>query len=87
MRHCGGWSLCENILAVAILSISLAEWARIDRENRFVACIAAVKLMDHFGVPVLDGTMVAVELKLVCLALVVTLESESGVVAVFGIFV
>ena len=43
--------------------------------------------IDHFDVPVLHGTMVAVELKLVCLALVVALESESGVVAVFRVSV
>lgn len=87
LRHGDGRSFNENILAVAILRILLTEWARINGEDRLVTCISAVKHVDHLGVPILYAAMVTVKLKLVGLALVMTLELCACVVAVFGVFV
>ena len=74
-------------MAVAILRIFLTKWAPISGEDRLVTCISAVEHIDHLSVPVLDAAVVAIKLKLIGLALVVTLELCAGVVAVFGIFV
>jgi hypothetical protein len=60
LRHGNRWSLKEDILAVSILRVLLTEWARIDGEDRLVACISAVKHIDHLGVPVLHTAVVAV---------------------------
>lgn len=60
LRHGDRWSLKEVSLAVAILRVFQAEWARIDSEDRLIACISAVKHIDHLGVPVLHTAMVAI---------------------------
>ena len=54
-------------------------------DNRHFTCITAV---DHFykrGVPVFRESMVTIELQLVSLVIVVTLDHLSGVVNIFGV--
>ena len=62
------------------------EAIRIGWKNRVFTCITTMKLFNQVYVPVLFEAVVAIDLKLIVLAIVMTLDHMSCMVHIFGLF-
>ena len=74
-------------VTVRVKSVRLLEGPEIAGEHRFVSCVAAVELCDCTDIPALACAVAAVKLQLVRLAVVVLLDSVSGVVGILELSV
>ena len=74
-------------IAAGVVRVCHYEGPEIAGEHGFVSCVAAVELRDCTDIPALACAVAAVKLQLVRLAVVVLLDSVSGVVGILELSV
>ena len=76
----------KDWLAICIKKITYCIWRSISCNDRVLARIAALELLDTFRIPVFRESVVTIYLQLVSFVLVITLNHLSDVVDIQGIF-
>ena len=82
-----GWAIREMGIAAGVERIRHLEGSEDASDNRFVTCVTRVELLKQSFIPAFIHAMATVKLQLVILALVVLLDSVSGLVGILKVFV